>query len=396
MDLVEYEDSPNGRLEPITIEENGREVSHAAFVPNDLPNSFDLSQATWDSAVKAAERLGRLDALAGALLPNPMLLARPMIRREAVSTSALEGTFAAAETVLASEADASRPRTEAVVEILNYVAATNHAVEMLDEIPVCMRLARELQSILVTGTSSEDWQKGRVRETQVIIGPYRGCSILESHYVPPPPGPTLESRLDSWEKWIQADNDLHVVIKAAVGHYQFEALHPFTDGNGRIGRLIAILQLIESGMLAVPIISLSPYFEARSDQYRHLLRRVSTEGAWSAWVQFFCEAVTCQALEAEDKIRQLLDWARQTVSDLRSCGMKGVAIAATEKLIEQPVITVKDVAETHDVSSQAANSAVARLVEAGVLREISGKSYNRVFQADAVIEIAFGSTPSRP
>ena len=394
MDLDAYKKSPNGSLERIAVEENGTEVIHSAFVPDDLPADLELSQATWAAAAEAAERLGRLDALASALLPNPMLLARPMIRREAVSTSALEGTFAAAETVLASEADTSRPRTDAVTEILNFVEATDRAITLLEELPVCIRLARELQSILISGTSSEDWQTGKVRETQVLIGPYRGCSVLESHYVPPPPGAKLAAKLDAWEKWIHDDNGIHVVVKAAIGHYQFEALHPFTDGNGRIGRLLAILQFIEAGILSAPILNLSPYLEVRSDQYRHLLRSVSTDGDWDTWTQFFCRAISDQALGSEDRIKRLLGWAQQTVADLRANGVKGVAIATAEQLIEQPLVTVKYISQRHDVSNQAANAAVKRLVEAGVVREISGKSYNRVFQADAVMAIAF-SPPSR-
>ena len=259
-----------------------------------------------------------------------------------------------------------------------------------------MRLARQLQSSLISGTASEDSQRGKIRETQVLIGPYQGCSILESHYVPPPPGPILKSRLDSWEKWIH-DSEAHPLVKVAVGHYQFEALHPFTDGNGRIGRLLAILQLIESGTLGSPTLNLSPYLETQSDRYRYLLRRVSTHGEWDEWIQFFCHALTNQGHDAEIRIKQLIEWSKQTINDLRGHGIKGVAIAIAEQLIEQPLVTVKAMSDRHGVSNQAANSAINRLVEASVLREVTGRNYSRLFLADAVMAIAFGpTTPNTP
>ena len=242
---------------------------------------------------------------------------------------------------------------------------------------------------MISGTPSQDWQTGKVRQTQVLIGPYKGCSVLEASYIPPPPGDSLTEGLSDWEKWVHDESDLHPVVRVAASHYQFEALHPFTDGNGRIGRLLAILQLIEYGLLTEPLINLSPYFEAQSDRYRHLLREVSISGAYDEWIRFFCEALTTQAQDAESRIRGLLEWRDGCLAMLRAKRVKGVALAVTEKLIEYPSLTVKHVSETHHVSIQAANSAVARLTELGVLEEITGRSYNRVFQAPAVFDLLF-------
>jgi len=387
-----FKDSPTGRLVELSVEEGGRTVDHFAFVPNPLPAEFDLSAKTWSAAIDAGHNLGRLDALAKELLPNPMLVARPTIRREAVSTSALEGTFAPAAEVLSSEIDADLPRSEAVIEVLNFIKATEQGIALLPSLPISTRFACDLQKTLITGTSSEDWQTGNVRKTQVLIGPYKGCSVKEASYIPPPPGDDLSNGLSDWEKWIHGESDLHPVVRVAAAHYQFEALHPFTDGNGRIGRLIAILQLIDYGLLAEPLINLSPYFEAQSDRYRHLLREVSIAGAFDDWISYFCEALSAQAKDAELRIRGLLEWRDATLGLLRNAGHKGASLAVVEKLIEFPSLTVKHVAETHKVSIQAANNAVSRLVDAGVLEEITGRSYNRVFQAPGVLEILFRPT----
>lgn len=394
MQIERFRDSPTGHLVPITVEEGGRTVEHFAFAPAPLPTVLDLEPRTWSAAVDAAHHLGRLDALARELLPNPTLVARPTIRREAVSTSALEGTFAPVAEVLSSEIDEGLPRSPAVTEVINFIRATEQAIDRRATLPISARLACELQHTLVSGTPSEDWQTGKVRQTQVLIGPYKGCSVLEASYVPPP-ADLLDEGLSSWEKWIHADSDLHPVIRVAAAHYQFEALHPFTDGNGRIGRLIAILQLIDYGLLAEPLINLSPYFEVRSDQYRHLLREVSTVGAWDEWITFFCKALSAQAADAGSRIRDLLAWRDDTLAMLRANRVKGVALAVTEKLIEFPSLSVKHISEAHGVSPQAANNAVNRLVELGVIEEVTGRTYNRVFHASDVFTILFRGAETR-
>lgn len=394
MQLDRLRSSPVGRLVPIAVSEGGKTVDHFAFVPNPLPARLELSQKGWAVVIDAAHHLGRLDAIARELLPNPMLLSRPTIRREAVSTSALEGTYAPAAEVLSSEVDEDQPRSQAVVEVLNFIRATERGIELIGKLPVCVRMACELQGILVRGTPSEDHQAGKVRDTQVIVGPYKGCSVKEATFIPPPPGNELHAGLDSWERWTHETADLHSLVRIAMAHYQFEALHPFTDGNGRIGRLLAILQLIEYGILAEPLINLSPFFEAHDDKYRHLLRQVSETGAIEEWVVFFCQGLQAQAKDAETRIRDLLGWRDGTLAMLKGKRVKGVALDIAAKLIEFPSLSVKLVADAHGVSNQAANHAVARLAELGVIEEMTGRSYNRVFQTPAVLAILF--RPTRP
>lgn len=283
MPVDRLQNSPLGRLVPISVTEGGRPVEHFAFVPAPLPDRLELSQNAWAVVIDAAHHLGRFDAIARELLPNPMLLSRPTIRRDAVSTSALEGTYAPAAEVLSSEVDEDRPRSQAVVKVLNFIQATDRGIQLIGQLPVCVRMACELQGILVGGTPSEDYQAGNVRQTQVIIGPYKGCSVKEATYIPPPPGEELSAGLSAWERWTYETTDLHALVRIALSHCQFEALHPFTDGNGRIGRLLAILQLIEFGILAEPLINLSPFFGAHDGRYRHLVGQVSETGAVEDW-----------------------------------------------------------------------------------------------------------------
>lgn len=389
MDTSKFQNSLVRRLVPISATESGQPIEAFAFVPSPLPEEIELDARTWASAINAGHCLGRLDAIARELLPNPTLLSRPTILREAVSTSALEGTYAPAADVLTSEMDAERPRSVAVTEVLNFIAATELGISRLNALPVCTRLARELQAVLVKGTPSEDWQAGNIRETQVILGPYKGRSINEALFVPTPPGPELLRGLREWETWVHAKSDVHPLVRVALAHYQFETLHPFTDGNGRIGRLLAILQLIEYGQLRDALISLSPYFEANSDKYRHLLREVSATGAFGEWVAFFCEGLSVQARDAEQRIRDLLAWKDTTLAMLKTTRAKGVTLDIVAKLIEYPALSVKTVTQWFGVSTQAANTAVRRLENLGILEEVTGRSYSRVFHAPRILEILF-------
>lgn len=390
MDLQAFENSPTGLLIPIEVEERQEVVEHGAFIPDQLPQSLNLAPSTWMKAMSAVEMLGRLDTVTTELEVDPVLLSKPTVRREAVSTSALEGTFAPAEQVLKSEVDVDLPRTPAVQEILNYIEATNHGVARISELPVSTRLARELQDILIRGTASDDYQRGQLRQTQVIIGPYKGCSVKEATYVPPPPGKHLKEGMDAWEKWIHESSELHIVVRVAIAHYQFEALHPFTDGNGRIGRLIAILQLIEAGVLAGPILNLSPHLEKKSEEYRFRLREVSVSGDWDGWISFFCEALTEQAREAIDRVHALLAWRSNTIEKLRVSNHKGLILEIAEGLISQPTLNVNSVVASSGKTTAAANTAVNKLVDEGVLVEVTGAKYNRIFQAVDVIRILFG------
>ncbi|MXZ54247.1 MAG: Fic family protein [Acidimicrobiaceae bacterium] len=388
--MERFADSPVGQLVPVEVPVGDEMVRQLAFVPSPLPDELTLSQATWSAAMNAAVELGQLAGITRSLQVEPRLLAGLTVRREALSTSALEGTYAPVVDVLASEASPLSPRTTAITEVLNFVHAADHGVRRLAELPVCVRLACELHAILVEGTPSEDYQKGQVRETQVAVGASVTVPPAErlrnARFVPPPPGRVLIDGLSQWERWSNTAS-MHPLMRVAVSHCQFETLHPFTDGNGRIGRLLAILQLIEAGILDTPVVNLSPYFEARRDQYIGLLEQVSATGAWDEWVAFFCDALASQAADGVRRIRELLDWRDSTLARLRDAGVRGTAHNVIDQLISQPMTTARAISDHHGVSASAANHALRRLLETGIVQEITGKPYARVYAATDVLAL---------
>ena len=382
--------SPVGRLVPVEFPVSGQMARCDAFVPYSLPETMDLSPSTWEAAIDAAAELGRLAGMTRSLHVEPSLLATLAVRREALSTSALEGTYAPVVDVLAGEVAPSSPRTVAVTEVLNFVKAVEHGVQRLADLPVCMRLAGELHEILVSGTPSEDWQKGKVRKTPVVIGPADAIDpvrrIQEARFVPAPPGGLLLDGLSRWERWINTAA-MHSIPRIAVSHYQFEVLHPFTDGNGRIGRLLAVLQLIEAGMLDAPVINLSPYFEVRRDEYIDLLNKVSVTGRWDEWITFFCRALYDQAADGVQRAKELLAWRDRTLAALRAAAARGTVLSVVDQLMELPVVTSRSIVDRQGVSTGAAMRSIARLVELGIVREITGRSYAKVYAAEELLAL---------
>jgi Fic family protein len=375
-----------GQLVPISGRDPrfGEDYNCWAFLPDPLPASIELSNAAWTAALNAAAALARADEAAGRL-PNPSLVARPAIRREAVATSALEGTFAALTDVLEAEFTEERDIPASVREVRNYVVAAEHGVAAVRDRPISLGLIRDLQRTLVTGTASEGLNPGQVRSTQVFIG--AGDSrVTHARFVPPPPGDQLQSGLDDWVRWM-SESELPVVLRTALGHYQFETLHPFTDGNGRVGRLLATLQLIAAGDLRYPVVNLSPWFERHRRAYQETLFEVSRSGDFSQWARFFCTALADQAAEAVSTITQLNELKDRFASELRSHGVRSVALPIAEELIGFPILSVKDAATRHGVSFQTANAAVARLCEIGILRQLSRGRYDRLFACQAVVEV---------
>lgn len=391
MSMDRFEASPVGRLVPIEIQVSGEMISQRAFVPHALREAPDLTPRTWSTVVQAAVELGRLGGMARGLPVEPTALAGLTLRREALSTSALEGTYAPVTDVLAGEMSTRSPRSAAVVEVLNFVRAAEVGVQRLATLPVCVRLARELHEILVAGTPSEDWQSGRVRTTQVVIEPGSGVGgaerVAKARFVPTPPGDPLLEGLGDWERWIHDVAAPHPLVRIAVSHYVFEALHPFTDGNGRIGRLLAVLQLIEADILPAPLVNLSPYFEVRRDTYLGLLEAVSVSGAWDEWVTFFCEALAVQAAEGVQRIRDLLRWRDTALHLLRSQRVRGTSLDVVEAMIGHPVVTARSICERHGVTSGAAHQVLRRLSALGVIEEITDGRYAKVYAAKEVLAL---------
>jgi Fic family protein len=387
MDLDRFRHSPVGRLVPTRVVDGETVYNHEAFVPASLPDAVQLEDSTWAKVAAATGAVARLDGAAHRL-PNPYLLVRPSLAEEAVSTSALEGTYAPLEDVLQAEFLDEAHLSSETVEVRNYILAAERGLELIKELPICHRLIKEVHGILMHNARGDYAEAGQYRRRQNWIGPRRGSPITESFFVPPPPGELLDTGLDQWEAWLNRKDDLPVLIRAALGHYQFETLHPFIDGNGRVGRLLVILSLIASGELRIPLLNISPYLEHHRDEYIDHIRGVSETGDFDRWVAFFADAVQVQAERALSKADRLVAKRDEIVRRLHEANVRGVAIRIAEDLVGYPVLTPTSAAEKFDVSFQAANTAIARLVDHGVLREITGRSYGRMFVAPDIMGIS--------
>lgn len=387
MDVERFKDSPIGRLVEVTVSDAGRDYHHFAYVPEPLPSKIDLSPNTQRFHDEALLALGRLDGLAGRL-PEPALLARPAIREEAVSTSALEGTYSTLSRVFEAEFLEDSEMDRADREVRNYVRAAERGLAAIREegSSVTLWLIRGLHEILMDDVGVHPSDVGHIRDRQNWIGLRRGSPITGSLFVPPPSGDILEQGLASWEEWIHSA-EVPLLIRIAAGHYQFETLHPFIDGNGRIGRLVAQLQLAEGNALEHPILNLSPYLEPRGDVYREHLRELSATGEWGPWLDFFLGAIRAQAEAASLRTLSLLQLRDEYIESAKSNGIRGVALDIAGGLIGYPVITVNFAKDTYGVTYPAANSAIAKLVELGILAEVTGRSYGRLFAAEQVLRL---------
>jgi Fic family protein len=377
--------SPIGQLVPISgHDEQLREFSYFAYLPDPLPDRLDLEPTTWTKIAEAAEALGRLHQ-ACTPLPNPRLLIAPALAREAVDTSALEGTYGALADVLEARMSDVRPKSPEVAEIRAYEQIAHQAFAWVKDRPVTINLLADLQGVLAAESRDPQRDPGKVREHQVVIGP-KGCAVYEARYIPPPPDDRLQSGLDQWQQWLEMDHPmLPPALAAAMAHYQFEALHPFGDGNGRIGRLVIVLQLLRVGALSEPAFTISPWLRKRREQYQGHLLNVSQTGRWDDWVVFFCQAVCEQSRAAVAVVDTLNRWMADVRQKLNERHWSGTVATICEDLIDWPVITSTFVQRKYGVTAPTAKSAIDRLCEIGVLKELTGRAYRRTYGATDVI-----------
>jgi Fic family protein len=387
MDLEAIRNSPVGKLVPSDWTDSaGKHRDYEAFLPNSLPTELELSTSTWSVVLEAATALSKLDQ-GGGQIPAPELLRGPAIRREAQSTSALEGTYAAFTDLLEAEQEEEKPHRGAIVELLNYVFVAEQAFEWISERPVTLTMLGELQRNLVINTPGDLPDSGGIRDRQVLVGS-PGGSVEEARYIPPPPGDLLRGGLEELLAWMQdEDSKLPAVVRAALAHYQFEALHPFSDGNGRIGRLLIVLQLLQDNVLRDPLLVVSPWFETRRREYQDQLLSLSQTGDFDAWISFFCEGIRAQALGTLDRVERLLSYQQHVRELCQKKKVRGVAARIAEDLIGNPILQTTRTGSQYEVSYQAANKAIARIVELGLLEETSGRNYGRVYRAPGVLEI---------
>ncbi|MGI9018789.1 MAG: Fic family protein [Euzebya sp.] len=358
------------------------EYEHVAYVPDILPDKVDLAPETWTALMRAQAAIGRLDG-AVSELPDPLLLVRPLVRSEAVSTSALEGTHTGFGDLLGAEEQAA-PTNSQVMEVLNYVHAAEEGIAALADLPVCMRLINAAHGTLLRGVRGDGYAVGRIRKTQNWIGP-TDCRVYDAALVPPPHH-LLPELLSHWEEWVHRA-DLPLLVRVALGHYQFETLHPYVDGNGRLGRLVVILQLIEENLVHHHVMTISGFFERDKANYIGQLQLVRETGEFDPWVRYFSDGLHRSAEQSLALIRTAQRTVRELVTDLRDTGARGLAIQIAEDLIGFPVVTARAVESRYDVSYNTANAAIRRLETAGMLIQVSAGNYNRTFAAPRVLAI---------
>lgn len=388
-------ESPIGATVVITGHDHrfGIDYEVDAYVPDPLPREVELSDVAWGEISDAMAELGRLDA-AATHVANPSLLIRVTTRLEAVGTSALEGTYADLTEVFAAETSPGDDEIDElpsrVREVVNFVRTAELAYSWVGDTPLTKGLISTLQGELVKGTDSDGPQAGDVRTTQVFIGP-RDRPITDARFIPSPPGDQLESAYNQWFDWIREDMnppDLQVLVHTALAHYQFETIHPYHDGNGRVGRLVAVLQLMRRGALGLPVLSISPWLEERKDEYRDHLFNVSASGKWEPWVRFFVEAVGAESKRSRDRIDRLLGLQGELSARVRELIPRGrLAVDVVDNMIAFPVVTVADVERRHATSNQAARNAVHRLVAEGFLEPLDDVAYGRRFWSPRVFQV---------
>ena len=384
MDIEAVGKSPIGELVPIngTDPRTMQQWDYWAYLPDPLPVDIQLSLAATAAAARAAMAVARLDE-AVAQLPRPEILVRPIVRREATSTSALEGTYASFQDVLEADFLQDSQMSFEQREIRNYVEAAEAAVQHITERRISRSFLGSLQKIIVRGTKGDTADAGDLRPHAVAIGP-KDRPINEARFVPCPPGDQLVAGVADWEEWVAKGSDLLIIAKMAIAHYQFETLHPFRDGNGRLGRLIALLQIMQAKELRWAVLNIAPWFEIHREKYQDGLMQVTLSGDFSPWVEFFAQAVEVQAREGLATIRQLLSIRDRMVTELRAKGMRGSPIQVAEVLIEYPLIDVPTVRDLIGRTFQAANQTVNKLIDHGILQEITGRRQDRLFVAPEV------------
>jgi Fic family protein len=355
---------------------------YRAFIPAPLPPEPPLAlSGELQGLLSSADRaLGRLDGSV-LTLPNPDLFVFMYVRKEAVLSSQIEGTQSSLQDLLAAEAqlfDLDLPRD--VDEVLNYVRAMNHGMARLPDLPVSVRLIREIHVELMRGVRGGRLQPGELRTSQNWIGP-AGAPLAAATFVPPPHH-AVPDALGELERFLHTRDTLPPLVAIALAHVQFETIHPFLDGNGRVGRLLITFLLTERGVLHKPVLYLSHYFKRHRQDYYDRLQAVRERGDWEAWLAFFLRGVVEVAGEAADTARRILQLREEHRAAITTHlgRAAGNGHKVLEALFDRPIVSVSDVRTLTGTTYPAANSLVARLASVGILAEMTGYVRNRRFR----------------
>jgi Fic family protein len=375
----------NPRLGTFIVTATGGETVRA-YLPPPLPPNPAIDMTELVSHLSEADRaLGRLDGISK-LLPNKELFLYMYVRKEAVLSSQIEGTQSTLSDLLRAEAEQlEAQKFDDVTEVSNYVEALNYSLKRMETLPLSLRLIREMHEILLKKGRGAAKNPGQFRRSQNWIG---GTRLGNAVYVPPPPVEMLVC-LDALEKFIHAERrDLPPLIKAGLVHLQFESIHPFLDGNGRIGRLLITLLLCAEGVLKEPLLYLSLYFKRKRADYYRLLQEVRERGSWETWLEFFLDGITETANEAVASATKISELLEADLAQIKAAGkLTGSVQQIVEFLKKNPYLTAAATATKTQLTLPTVNSAIATLEELGILREITGRKRDRVYEYEAYMSI---------
>ena len=376
MNQNDFTDTASGRL---IVAPQG----FVAFQPNPLPAPLAFDMALALALSKADAALSELSGLGGQL-PNPHLLISPYIRREAVLSSRIEGTKASLSDLLIDELEDghSKPAdADDIREVRNHVRALEHGIQMLPALPLSLRLIREIHAKLMEGVRGEKATPGEFRRSQNWIGPV-GSTPMTAAFVPPPVDVMMDC-LGEWEKFLHLRDVLPDLIQCAMMHVQFETIHPFLDGNGRVGRLLVTLFLMERGRLSQPLLYLSAFIDAHKGDYYDLLQRVRTHGDWASWMRFFLQGVAEIATEAGQQAKELHCLREQYRAQLRD---KPNALGLIDELFFNPYMTIGRACKVLSKTHPTAKAAITVLEERQILKEVTGRQWGRYYVCRPILD----------
>jgi Fic family protein len=354
-----------------------------AFVPHPLPLTLEWDNALVNSLSRADFLLGKL-AREGSKLPNPHLLIRPFIIREAVLSSKIEGTQATLGEVLAANAGANIKQSfDDLQEVQNYIKALDYGLDRLANLPLSLRLIKEIHENLMQGVRGSHATPGEFRRSQNWIGS-PGSTLNTAKFVPPPPENLMDC-LGDLENFLH-DRSLPPLIHIALCHYQFEAIHPFLDGNGRVGRLMIMLLLVEQRMLPSPLLYLSAFFEATRDEYYKQLYNVSSKGTWREWLMYFLNGVAVQSEDVLSRAERINELLNQWKIDVARSGSQ-VPVDLVQHLAINPYFTISKVAEDLKISYSTVQRGVQKLEAAGIIKKTNNNKRDKVYCAKAILDI---------
>jgi len=361
------------------------DLAYKSFVPAKLPPSppINLTEGIVDLLVKASSGIAKLEGVSSHI-PSAKLPVSMYVRKEALMSSQIEGTQATLEDIF--DPSIAKNANLDAMDVVNYVKATEYAIERLETLPLCSRLIKETHSVLMEGVRGEENSPGEFRRSQNWIGA-QGSTIRSARYIPPTPE-DMEDAMADLEKYINGDDSLNPLIQAALIHYQFETIHPFLDGNGRIGRLLVTLFLMERKVMSAPVLYISYFLKKNRAEYYDRMGEVRENGDYEQWVRFFLEAMAESAEDALKTIGELSSLHDANMAKMGKFGRQGASAKLILSYVEEhPIITIKKAAEDLGLAFNTASSAVMRLVGEGILEKTSNKSRNRAFSYKAYLDI---------